>query len=83
VLSRADSEPLAAKAKDAALDLARQAGAKISEDDRNGVKVAQIGEASLAVCGHWLIGSNKRALVWLAIDNYQGTGRRRPIPDRH
>lgn len=74
VLARADGEPVAAKAKETAVEVARQAGAKISEDDRNGIKVSQIGEVGLAACGEWLIVSNKRALVWLAIDNFQGKG---------
>ena len=74
VLSRASDEALATKTRDAVLDLAKLANAKLEQDAQRGVRVDSIGDAALAVCGPWLVASNKRALVWLAIENHLDKG---------
>jgi hypothetical protein len=75
-LAQAADEKLAEKARDALLELARStasAGGKndpVKEDEHRGVKIYELGDAHLAVCGKWLVATNKRPLIWMVLENY-------------
>lgn len=73
-LSQTADEALATKARDTALDLARLGNAKLEQGEHKGVRVDSIGDGAVAVCGKWLVASNKRALVWLVIENHLDQG---------
>jgi hypothetical protein len=79
-LLQAADEPLASKARDAVLALARaEAAAKnrpdpVKQDELRGVTIHQIGNVYLAVLGKWLLVSNKQLLVNMVLENYLGSG---------
>jgi hypothetical protein len=74
VLAHATDEAQAAKGREALLELAKSGDRPLSESERNGVRVYELGEACFALCGRWQVATNKRALVWQVIDNYQDKG---------
>ena len=76
VLTQAQDEALAIKARDTFLELARAGAAAggqpdpIKQDELRGITVYQIGEAHFAVLGKWLLASNKQPLVFMIIENH-------------
>ncbi len=76
VLAKAADDKLAARARDATLELVRAEaqrqgqGDPIKTDDHRGIPLYQIGEARLAVAGNWIIASNKPLLLRLTLNNY-------------
>lgn len=76
VLTQAQDEALAIKARDTALELARAAASAngqpdpVKQEELRGVTVYQIGEAHIAVLGKWLLASNKQPLVFMIIENH-------------
>jgi hypothetical protein len=80
VLSKANDEPLAQKARDTILDLARAEAAgrgqadAIEEEQIHGIAVHKIGDVHVAALGKWLFASNKRLLVFMVLENYVSGG---------
>jgi hypothetical protein len=76
MLTEAVDEAFAQQARNTLLELARSiAGGEgkpdpVKEDEHRGVKVHEIGDVGIAVCGKWLVVANKRALVWMVLENY-------------
>jgi hypothetical protein len=79
-LLQAKDEPLALKARDAVLALARSDAAAngkpdpVKQDELRGVTMHEIGNVHLAVLGKWLLASNKQLLVNMVLENYLGSG---------
>ena len=58
----------------------------VKQDEHRDVKIYAVGEVHFAVCGKWIIATNKRLLAWMTIENYLtpglGAERRRSVPGR-
>jgi hypothetical protein len=73
-------EPLALKAREAVLALARAEAAskgrpdQIKQEELRGVTLHEIGNVYLAVLDKWILISNKRLLVNMVLENYLGGG---------
>jgi hypothetical protein len=79
-LVQAADESVAAKARDAVLEVARAQAAEkgqpdpVQKDELRGITLYQIEKIDLAVLGKWLLVSNKRLVVNMVLENYLGTG---------
>jgi hypothetical protein len=80
VLAQAADEKVAEKALAIALDLVRSMAAgggqpdPVKQDEHRDVKIYAVGDAHFAVCGKWIIATNKRLLAWMSIENYLTPG---------